>query len=451
MLRRYGHEVVTLTRHNDDLRIGVGGLFSMLHNRTFAAAVDDAIKDHRPDVMQCNNLFPTMSTSAYGVARRHRVAVVQALRNYRTFCANGCLYRDGQVCRTCLDQPVALSGIVHKCYRDSRAASGMMALIQAYGRATGVRGRAVDAFITPSKFAMRLHIDNGFPESKMFSRPNFVDPEPAFQSEVADDAAAVFIGRITPEKGLATLLAAWQNHPTPRRLVIVGDGPQRSELEQRHRDDPRVVWRGRVPSTEVVAELSAARYLVMPSQWYETFGRTIVESLACGTPVVVADHGAMAELVTPDVGEAFTPGDVSELTASIDKMESISAGAYTTMRQQSRDLHQTQYTAGQSYRGLMRVYQSVAQRQLERFRTDAATSTRLSRWNDELTNAVGPTTDHPTDPSLDAVVEPGRVARESRSGGSVARFDAAGGFTPDDRPGSVRRPSVAATRKIADS
>src|SRR5262249_24426613 len=173
----------------------------------------------------------------------------------------------------------------HRCYRESRSATAAVALMLAVHRKCHTWDRKVTAYIALTAFARAKFVAGGLPAEKVFVKPNFVYPDPGPRLGKAD--YAVFGGRLSAEKSVSTILAAWQRLGNRIPLLIVGDGPQRQRLyaESADRRLSGVSFRGHVARQESWAIVGKARCLIMPAECYETFNLTIVEAFACGTPV----------------------------------------------------------------------------------------------------------------------------------------------------------------------
>ena len=356
LLESRGHEVVRFTMHNDDIRrlsrwsVGRGAIW----NRRSRREVGEILRRERPSVMHCTNLFPLISPSVYYAARAEGVPVVQSLRNYRLICANGFFYRDGGVCETCLDRSSGWPGVVHACYRDSRAESAASVAVASVHRTIGTWGRAVDAYVTPTEFARQKFIAAGFPADRIVSKPNFIEPAPG--PGTGGGGYAVFAGRLAPEKGVRTLLDAWTFLPAGWRLKILGDGPERERVIAACRRDRRIEWLGRQPFATVLSIIGEAEALVMPTLGHETFGRTIMEAFAVGTPVVASRCGTTLELVDHwRTGLHFDQGDGGHLAATL-RLLAEHPSRLAGMREAARAEFERRYTGERNYRLLMDIY-----------------------------------------------------------------------------------------------
>ncbi|MEO0856788.1 MAG: glycosyltransferase [Bacteroidota bacterium] len=357
MLREGGVEVIPFVQHNAQIGAGVfdrvRAVGRAVYNRQARRDVEALIRKYKPDVMHCNNLFPQISQSIYAPARDLGVPIVQALRNYRTFCANACFYRAGAVCTACHTQRAAFASVRHGCYRDSRAASAVVTAMQLVQRTLQRMDEAVSVYFTPSEFARRVHIDGGYDAERVHVKPNFVHPD--LGPGPGDSETFVFVGRLSTEKGIDTLMKAWDGLRVP--LVIVGDGPLRPDVEAFAQAHPMVSYRGQVDLKEVVALLGDARCLVMPSQWYETFGRTIVEAFSRGTPVIASNLGAMAELVADEHnGLLFEAGNEAALRAAVGRIGHLAPARYASLRAAARQTFTQRFTRASNFERLLELY-----------------------------------------------------------------------------------------------
>lgn len=354
LLESRGHEIVRFTVHNDAVtnfgRLDL--LKKTVWNTEAADQLDAVIQREQPELMHCTNIFPLISPAAYYVAKQHGVAVVQSLHNYRLLCPKAQFVRNGKICESCLGKSIAWPAVVHGCYRESRTASAAVTAMLAYHHRRQSWTEMVDRFITPTQFAKDKHIEGGLPAEKIEVKPNFIVNDPGVGS--GSGGYELFVGRLSAEKGIETLLAAWRNLPGDRKLKIIGDGPLADMVEQSARSDQRIEWLGHCDAQRVFAELRQARCLIMPSICYETFGLTIIEAFASGTPVITSRLGAMAELIDEGrTGWLVNAGDASDLAEKIAQLDNADS---TSLRQQARDEFEQKYSAEENYHTLIRIY-----------------------------------------------------------------------------------------------
>jgi glycosyltransferase involved in cell wall biosynthesis len=219
----------------------------------------------------------------------------------------------------------------------------------------------VDVYVTLSGFARRKFVEGGLPAGKIVTKPNFVYPDPGPGD--GRGGYALFVGRLSPEKGVGTLLKAWERLGTRIPLKIVGDGPLKDRVIETAEGGPRVEWLGYRPRAEVHALLRDAGLVVLPSLT-EGAPLIVLEALAAGTPVVAADIGAIAEIVEHGrTGLLFRPGDGEDLAAQVEELFSRPEEGRARMRREARCEFEARYTAGRNYEMLMEIYESVLDRE----------------------------------------------------------------------------------------
>jgi glycosyltransferase involved in cell wall biosynthesis len=349
LLRAHGHEVDTWFRSNDD----VTGMSSLSLARTTLWSdrteqeLGERIRSFRPDVIHAHNTFPLISPSLYWAAERAGVPVVQTLHNFRLMCLNGLFLREGKVCEDCMGH-VPWRGVARACYRGSHAASAALAGMLALHRGLGTYRSKVARYIALNEFCRGKFIQGGLPADRVVVKPNFVDFDaPA----LAPRAGLLFVGRLSVEKGVATLAKAMAQL-SDATLRVAGEGPEAGLLD----GVPGVTRLGSQPGEAVRGEMSRAMALVVPSIWYENFPRTIVEAFASGLPVIASRIGALADIVRDgETGLLFEPGDPRDLA---DKMAWAQANPaqMAEMGRNARAQYETEFSADVNYRRLMEIY-----------------------------------------------------------------------------------------------
>jgi glycosyltransferase involved in cell wall biosynthesis len=362
LLEARGHEVIRYTLHNDTIADMSRWQVAQrtLWNRKVYRELRSLFRCERPAVMHCTNTFPLVSPAAYYAASAAGVPVVQSLHNYRLLCVNSLFMRDGKVCESCLGKRVAWQGVLHRCYRDSRSGSAVVAALQAVHRTLGTWTRKVDAYIALTQFAREKFIVGGLPADKLFVKPNFVSPDPGLGS--GRGGYGIFVARLSPEKGIETLISAWQGLPSAAKLKIVGDGPCREAVIAAAKQNPNIEWLGHQPREKVQALMAEAAFLAIPSNWFEGLPKTILEAFAVGTPVVGSRLGGIAEAVShARTGRLFTAGDEVDLRTQIQTLLS-DPPELAAMRLRARREFELKYTADRNYEMLIGLYSRLAKR-----------------------------------------------------------------------------------------
>ena len=364
LLRNHGHEVVTYERSNWELQNESSALdrvvlpfriiWSRASRRDFARLLDR----EKPQLVHVHNTFVMVTPSIFSACRERGIPVVQTLHNFRLLCPVATFFRNGGVCEECLEGSL-LRSVFHGCYRDSRSATAAVALMVKVHRMLETYQRSVNSFVALTNFSRTRFIAGGVPAEKVFVKPNFVNPDPGNRTDIGD--YALFVGRLSPEKRVNTLLAAWRLLKSKIPLVVIGGGPQRSELEAEAvgSDLSHVKFMGHISRQETLMAMNNARFLIFPSEWYENFPVTIAESFACRAPVICSRLGAMQEIVTDQhTGLHFSPGNAQELADKIEwawnHPEQI-----REMGNCAREEFLQKYTADKNYPLLMNIYQQT--------------------------------------------------------------------------------------------
>lgn len=363
LLREHGHRVIEYVESNErvsELR-GVRTSLRTIWSRESYRKVEDLIRRENPDVTLVHNFFPLVSPSVYYASHRQGVPVVQYIRNYRLFCPAATFFRDGRVCELCLGRSLAVPGIRHRCYHARRSASAVVALMSALHRTVGTWRTRVDRYVALSEFAKKKCMAGGLPAHKLTVQPNFVHPDPGIGE--GRGGFILFVGRVASEKGLETLIDAWNLLENRVPLKIIGEGPEAPRLRAHTLGWAGVEWLGRKTMADTLDLMGQAAVLVFPSEWYETFGRVAIEAYAKGTPVIASRLGAIEELVEDGrTGFLFEPGDARSLADRLRVFLAMGDTERATMRHAARRTYETRYTAERHYTLLMELLTSVVRR-----------------------------------------------------------------------------------------
>tara|TARA_R100001198_G_scaffold96992_1_gene90639 strand:+ start:13869 stop:15020 length:1152 start_codon:yes stop_codon:yes gene_type:complete len=356
LLRSGGHDVAVLEENNDRIKGTAAQIAAAAHavwSRYGQRRMAEAIIRERPDVVHVHNFFPTLSPAIFWTCGEHRVPAVWTLHNFRVACANGLLFRDGQVCEKCLGAS-PLPAIRHGCYRGSRAASAAVAAMIATHRTMGTWRYKVDRFIALTDFARDKVIAAGLPADRVVVKPNFVDI--ARSETISDRSGTVFVGRLSAEKGVQVAVEAWRQMPH-LKLTVIGDGPLRAELETNA--PPNIEFTGALPSSDVYQRVAMAQAMVVPSVSYENFPMTVVEAMALGTPVIASNTGALAAIVGDGMsGALFEVGNHHDLTAKVSDLF-MRPERLSVMSQNARERYEHQMSPQKNLHQLEQIYSEV--------------------------------------------------------------------------------------------
>ncbi len=326
-----------------------------LHSFEAARQMKKMLRDFKPDVVHLHNIYHQISPSILPIIARAGIPMVQTLHDYSLISANYTLAGHGGICEH------GKGGryweyILHRCIRHSLAASLLGAIDQWWHDRTRVYERYVAAFISPSQF-LKTVVTSWKPNIRR------VDVIPNFTSEIPrrvwpKDGSIIYVGRLSGEKGVATLIRAAKDIPAP--VHIIGTGPDESRLRALAAEvgASNIVWHGFLTGAPLAEYLSKASAMVVPSTWYENNPLVILESFAYGTPVVGARIGGIPELVRDgETGRLFTPGDVGGFVQAV---QAVRRDVQDSDRLSTACMQVAQaYTPQEYLEKLMKLYASV--------------------------------------------------------------------------------------------
>lgn len=361
MLERAGHRVITYQRTNVETESYRGVRLISLAKKTVWASdthreFAHLLRQEKPDVVHVHNTFVMISPSIYSVCYDAGIPVVQTLHNFRLLCPVATFFRDGKLCQECVEGSLWRS-VQHACYADSHLATATVALMLAFHRMRRTWEREISCFVALSEFSRRKFVEGGLPAERVFLKPNFVYPDPCVRN--GEGEYAVFVGRLSPEKRVNTILDAWTKLSRSIPLRIVGDGPERTRLEEQCKKTglTSVRFEGRLARERALEAIGAARFLLFPSDMCENFPVTLVESFACGTPVICSRSGAMKDIVADRrTGLHFRTGDPEDLAQKVEWAWSHSQETQA-MGREARKEYELKYTAEKNYPLLLQIYE----------------------------------------------------------------------------------------------
>jgi glycosyltransferase involved in cell wall biosynthesis len=379
LLRSKGHEVALFSmadergdptpydRHfvpQTDFKGAVGSLQKIklaahaIYSAEARLRIRGMIAEFRPDVAHVRNIYHHLSPSILWELKAQRVPVVYHLNDFKVLCASYNLVLRGEACEACKGGEF-WHALKEKCYPGWGARMTLVA--EAYvHKWLGTYKKCVDCFLAPSEFVRDKFVEHGWDASKFEVLPHFQQINDVADRR-AEGAPLLYFGRLSAEKGVADLLYAMQRLPS-LRLVIAGDGPERSRLEQLSADLKlsNVEFAGELHGAELDRAIASSRFTVLPSHAYETLGKTILESYARARPVIATDLGSRRELVhAGKTGLLYKTGDVEQLASAItlfsSQPELIEEMGVAGLKHVRRN-----HTPQGHYEALIRLYERLA-------------------------------------------------------------------------------------------
>lgn len=316
------------------------------------------IKAFQPDVIHVHNWHFASGPILFRIAKKWNMPVVHTVHNYRLLCPSAILMHNNKLFTDSLHQNFPWSAVQKKVYRDSRFQTFWLAFIVWFHKKIGT-WHSIDKYICLTPFAVELFQQSniGLDESKFTVKPNFSEgsSEPF---EITRENQFLFIGRLSEEKGIKTLLDAFKtsNHT----LRIAGDGPMKEQVLEAQNEFENIQYLGSLSREEVKNELLRTQALIFPSIWFEGMPMTIIESLGCGTPVIASYLGAMKSMILENKnGLYFKPGDSKDLLLKIDQFVELTKEEKKAMQENAFNTFKQNFSINKQMEYFKDIYQGV--------------------------------------------------------------------------------------------
>lgn len=353
LLREHGHQVMLYSRDNRELSAmsKQEAAASVFWSRQTEADIRQLRDEFNPDLIHAHNTFPLISPSLYYVAGELKIPVVQTLHNFRLLCPQAMLLRQGSSCELCVGH-LPWRAIAYRCYRGSLSQSAITAAMIMLHRMRGTWRSKIARYIVLNQLCRDKFAEGGLPFDRMRIKPNFVrsDKTPDWNAR----RGGLFIGRLSPEKGLHILAQAVSLLPSVQ-IDVYGKGPLQEFVEH----TPGLRYRGFHDAPALQQHMCNASYLVMPSTGVESFGLVAIEAFASGTPVIASRHGGLKEIIVQgSTGLLVPPGDAHALTQAIAYAEAHPE-KMLEMGRAAREAYLSRYTPEINYGQIIRIYREA--------------------------------------------------------------------------------------------
>lgn len=329
---------------------------AFVHSPEAVRRIGALIEATRPDLVHCHNIYHQLTPSIIGAAKARGVPVVLTLHDYKPVCPAYTRLRDGKPCSECLGGGFA-PVLRHRCAEGSLGKSALLYAEAAVQRRLG-NYEKVDRFIAPSHFMRESALHRFRPEqvALLYNGVDLAGIAPAGR----DEGYALYLGRLSREKGIETLLRAHAAAREAWPLVVAGTGPLADEFKAKY---PAAQFVGHLGGAALQETIAGAAAVVVPSEWYENCPMSVLEAMAHGKPVVGSRMGGIPELVAEGkTGMLFEPGNVAELQEKLATLMALPA-LRQLMGKQARVRAAQEFSLEQHNAGLMEIYRSVVNMQ----------------------------------------------------------------------------------------
>ena len=357
-LRAEGHDVELYVVSNDDLQSRLKKVVTVFHagyNPAARRAVEAVVRRVRPDVAHVHNFFPQLSPSIFDAFIDAGVPSVMTLHNFRILCPTATLHHRGRTDERSLHGSCWWT-VPKRVYRGSFVGSLAVAAMVERHKRQGTWRDKVGRFIVLTEFARTKFIEGGLSADRLIVKPNSVSASPA-PAEEASRQGVLFVGRLTEDKGLRSLVEAWRALNVP--LTIVGEGPLRAWIDKAAPPNVQVV--GRKSAAEVRAYMRQAALLIVPSLWHEMLPMTVLEAFASRLPVLASDTPSLRSLICQDgleAGALAPAGDPPALATAV-RAALADPARLNAWRRAAGALYIRHYTPEANSRQLRAVYEGV--------------------------------------------------------------------------------------------
>ncbi len=371
LLKEKGHEVVYFSMEDDqnihtdnhEYFVGRGGKLSQMKdyfcNVKAAKKIEEIIKKEKPNIAHAHLLWGGIGPSIFEVLHKHGIPIVHTAHDYRMVCP-AYTFRNGrgEVCEKCKGGHFG-ECIKNRCGKGSLVQSLLMAAEMRYRNSRWHPAKELDGIIYVSQFAKKKHeeLDSRFVKTPNVILYNFSTVGEQYPPLVKDGGYYLFYGRLSHEKGVETLLNAFAKHPE-LQLKVVGTGPKEDELKQK--GCANIEFLGYKNGDELFNLVRNAKFVCVPSEWYENNPMTIVEAYSMGVPVIGASIGGIPEIIEDGhTGYLFESGNVDSLDITIQKSEALKFEEYSKLKYAAQAFAERNFNKERHYENLIKFYEGI--------------------------------------------------------------------------------------------
>ena len=376
LLSESGHEINKFVVSNDSiegLTSKADAFLNILENRRVVEEFADQVSSFKPDVVHFHNFFPRLSPGTVSYALERKIPTLQTLHNFRHVCANGMFLRRNSICQLCVNKPMRIPALIHRCYRHSSLATFAVTRVGRRFRQLFDSHPDHLTLIALTKFARKQMIDDGYSPDQILTKPNSV-PDTGVGPQTRE-RRVLFVGRLSVEKGADILIELAKS--IDATFEIIGDGP---EIERLRANAPgNVVFRGRLEHHDVLERIKTASIVAVPSRWFEGFPMIVSEAFSAATPVIASRIGSLAEIVEDDIsGITVEPDNHQSWKQAIQRILNDPLLA-RSLGHGARLAFEENYTSQHNLRRLIEIYAGAIDRAAKSISGDRGSMSDITR------------------------------------------------------------------------
>ena len=334
--------------------------FDIIYSRKNKKIIEKALEDFKPDIVHINNFQRQLSASIIEPIKKRNIPIVFTAHDLQAICpAIVMLDNKKNICEKCLNGKY-INCIKGKCVKNSGLKSILGAVEGKYYRWKKIYSRKIDKIIAPSEFYKQKLIQDGIPENKIEALHNFINIED-YNVTIEDEGYALYYGRIIKEKGVLNLIKAFKNIKNSK-LYIAGDGPDIEKVKKyihENNMDDTVKLLGYLNSSQVKEYVRKARFIVVPSIWYENCPYSVLETLAMGKPIIGSNLGGIPELVKDnETGLIYKYNSVIELEEKMNDLLNNKEKA-VQFGKNAKEIAKKDFSKDEYYNKIIEIYKGV--------------------------------------------------------------------------------------------
>jgi len=333
---------------------------NIIYSREAKRKFRQLVLDTRPDLVHLHIFQHQLSPSILDVCKEMNIPTVYTAHDLKMVCLNYKMMHHGHLCEDCKGGKL-YNCAKNRCVKESFLKS-CINVAEGYLHRMRRSYDAIHTVITPSAFYKQKMQQFGVAESRLVHIPNFLDKAvPSVSDREDKEQYYLYFGRLSEEKGILTLIKAFED--TSLNLYIVGSGPVRDQLEAylKTKDLPHIRLFGFLQGQELTDIVGNAKAVILPSEWYENGPYSAIEALQLGRPILGAQIGGIPELVNGN-GALFPQGNAQALREAVEMIEALSQQDYEALQKASLALFSSQYTQSVHYPRLMEVYRKAMEK-----------------------------------------------------------------------------------------
>lgn len=334
--------------------------FDIIYSKKNKKVMEKALDEFKPDIVHLNNFQRQLSASIIKPIKKRNIPVVFTAHDLQAICpAIVMLDNEKNICEKCLKGKY-LNCIKGKCVKNSGLKSILGAIEGKYYRSKKIYSKGIDKIITPSEFYKKKLEEDGISSGKIEALHNFIDLDD-YNVKTEDEGYALYYGRIIKEKGILNLIKAFKDIKNAK-LYIAGDGPDIEKVKKyihKNNMEESVKLLGFLSSDKVKEYVRKARFIVVPSIWYENCPYSVLETLAIGKPIIGSNLGGIPELVKDnETGLIYNYNNVKELEERMNKLFNNKEIALQ-FGKNAKEIAKKDFSKNEYYNKIINIYEGV--------------------------------------------------------------------------------------------